>query len=128
MDTYILDTFLLVIILMFIIAIINYHYAKYRSIQKKYWSTNNIKTGNNELKKVWIKNHTFYCFEDIIIIEDFEFGKIILDKELSENILIYDVLYKPLISAKPLRIMFDNVDGFIWDYNGTKHLALFNIY
>ena len=52
MDSYILDTFLLVIILMFIIAIISYHYAKDRSIQKKYWSTNNIKTGNNEFKKV----------------------------------------------------------------------------
>ena len=38
---------------------------------------------------------------------------------------IYDVLYKTLIGAKPLRVMFDKVDGIVRDYNGTKYLALF---
>ena len=38
---------------------------------------------------------------------------------------IYDVLYKTLIGAKPLRIMFDKVDAFVRDYNGTKYLVLF---
>ena len=38
---------------------------------------------------------------------------------------IYDVLYKTLIGAKPLRIMFDKVDGIVRDYNGTKYLVLF---
>ena len=32
---------------------------------------------------------------------------------------------KTLIGAKPLRIMFDKVDGFIRDYDGTKYLVLF---
>ena len=34
----------------------------------------------------------------------------------------YHVAYKTLIGAKPLRIMFDKVDGFIRDYNGTKYI------
>ena len=64
---------------------------------------------NNELKKVNIKSRMFY-FNDIIEIEDFDFVNILLDKKAYENILIYDVLYKPL------RIMSDNVDEFIRDY------------
>ena len=65
---------------------------------------------NNELKKVNIKSRMFY-FNDIIEIEDFDFVNILLDKKAYENILIYDVLYKPL------RIMSDNVDEFIRDYS-----------
>ena len=41
------------------------------------------------------------------------------------NILIYDVLYKKLISGKPLCVMCDKVDGFVRDYNRSKYLALF---
>ena len=40
--------------------------------------------------------------------------------------LIYDVSYKILIGAKPLHIMFDKVNGFIRDYDGTKYLVLFS--
>ena len=29
--------------------------------------------------------------------------------------------------AKSLRIMFDKVDGFVWDYHGTKYLAFFGL-
>ena len=68
---------------------------------------------NNELKKVNIKNHMFYYFNDIIETEDFDFVDILLDKKSYENILIYDILYKPL------RIMSDNVDEFIRDYGGA---------
>ena len=39
-NCYILHTVLLVVILLNIIAIICYHYAKHRSKQKKYWLTN----------------------------------------------------------------------------------------
>ena len=38
--------------------------------------------------------------------------------------MIYDILYKTLIGAKPLCIMFDKVDGFINDYDRTKYLVL----
>ena len=32
---------------------------------------------------------------------------------------------KSLIGAKPLRIKFDQVDGFVKVYDGTRYLALF---
>ena len=48
MDCYIFNTVLLVIILLFTIAIIWYHYAKHRSKRKKYWHNSNIKMENNE--------------------------------------------------------------------------------
>ena len=71
------------------------------SKQKKYWHSNNIKRRkNNEPEKVAITNHTCYYFDDIIKIEHFDFN-VLLDEELYEKILIYDVLYKNLIAAKP---------------------------
>ena len=50
-----------------------------------------------------------------------------MDEKSYENILIYDVLYKTLVAAKPLRINFDNVDEFIRDNDGTKYLVLFGL-
>ena len=38
--------------------------------------------------------------------------------------MIYDVLYKTLIGAKPLSIRFDKAHGFIRIYDGTKYLVL----
>ena len=42
-----------------------------------------------------------------------------------ENILVYNILYKNLIDAKPLHIMYDKVEGFIRAYDGTRYLVLF---
>ena len=42
-----------------------------------------------------------------------------------ENILVYNILYKTSTGAKPLRIRFDKIDGFIRVYNGTRYLVLF---
>lgn len=36
-----------------------------------------------------------------------------------------DVLYKTMIGAKPLDIMFDKVNGFITDYDEVKYLISF---
>ena len=39
--------------------------------------------------------------------------------------MIYNILYKILIGAKPLRIRFDKVDGFLRVSNGARCLILF---
>ena len=44
-----------------------------------------------------------------------------------KNILIYDVAYKTPYGAKPLRIVFDKVDGYLRKYDKTKDVALFNL-
>ena len=41
--------------------------------------------------------------------------------------MIYEVPYKTLIRAKPLRIMFDKVNEFIRNYHRTKYLVLFDL-
>ena len=43
------------------------------------------------LKKIDIKNCTCYYFHDIIEIEDFDFGDILLDEKSYKNTLIYDI-------------------------------------
>ena len=52
-------------------------------------------------KFYWVKNHT--------------------------NILLYDISCKILIGAKPLRVMFNIVDRFLRDFDGTKYLVLFGV-
>ena len=49
-----------------------------------------------------------------------------IDEKSCKNILVYDISYKNLIVAKPLLIWFDNTDGFIKVYDGTKNLVLFS--
>ena len=36
-------------------------------------------------------------------------------------------MYKILITAKPLRIRFDKIDGFIRIYDGTRYLVVKNM-
>ena len=80
---------------------------------------------NTEFKKVRIKNRTCYYFDDIIKLEDFDLDNILIDEKSHENILIYNISYKTLIDQKPLRIRFDQIDGFIIIYDGTRYLTLF---
>ena len=78
------------------------------------------------INNINIKNHTCYCFDDIIRIADFYFDIILLDKKSYENVLVYNISYKSLIFAKLLRIRLDKIDGFIKVYDGTVYLVLFD--
>ena len=83
-----------------------------------------------ELKKIGIKKSTCYYFKGIIRAWDryidIDFSGISLDeklyKEKYENILVYDISYKT--SAKPFRIRYDEIDGFIKIYTATRYLVL----
>ena len=63
-------------------------------------------------------------FDDIIKIEDFNLHNILIDQKSCENVLVCNISYKNLIT-KTLRIRFDEIDGFIRVYNGTRYLVLF---
>ena len=39
---------------------------------------------------------------------------------------VYDILYKTSTGAKPLRFMFDKIDGFIKVHNRIRYVVLFN--
>ena len=60
---------------------------------------------------------------------DIHSADILLDEksyETYENILIYDISYKTSTGAKPLRIRFYEIDGFIKIYDGIRYLVLFD--
>ena len=80
---------------------------------------------NDELKEIDIKNHTSYCFNDIIEIKYFDPDNILIDEKSYENILVYNISYKSLIHSKPLRIRFSKMEEFIRIYYGTRYLLLF---
>ena len=52
----------------------------------------------------------------------FNFNDILLDEKIYENILIYDISYKMFMIAKPLRIRFNEIDGFIKIWNAICNL------
>ena len=54
---------------------------------------NKLKTSNN-VKDINIKNHTYYFFDDIISIKDFDPNKIKTDEKSYKNILIYYIAYQ----------------------------------
>ena len=61
---------------------------------------------------------------------DIDFDDILLDEQsykTYENVLIYDISYKILIGAKPLRIRFNEINGFIKVYDGIRHQVLFGL-
>ena len=70
----------------------------------------------DELIEIDIKNRTCHCFDDIMKVEEIDFDNILSEEEsykTYENILIYYISYKTFMGAKPLRIRFDEIDGFI---------------
>ena len=60
---------------------------------------------NDELKDIYLKNRTSYFFDE----NSYE-----------------SISYKNFMGAKPLRIRFDKIDGFIKIYDRTRYLALFS--
>ena len=61
----------------------------------------------------------------IIKIEDFNLDNILIDEKSFKNILVYNTSYKTSIDAKPSRIRYNKIDGFIRFYDGTRYLVLF---
>ena len=39
--------------------------------------------------------------------------------------MVYDISYETFIGAKPMRIRFVQVNGFVKGYDGTRYLILF---
>ena len=76
----------------------------------------------NGFKEVY---RTYYYFDDIIKIEDFNVDNILINEKSNKNVLVNDISNKNLFGSKPLPIRFDEVDGFIRVYDGTRYLTLF---
>ena len=56
---------------------------------------------------------------------EFDLCNTLIEEKSYKNVLVYDISDKALIGAKPLRIRFKKIDGFIRVYDGTRNLILF---
>ena len=65
------------------------------------------------LKKVILK---------IMEVHDINVDRILLDEKSYKNILVYNILYKKFMDAKPFRIRFNKVDDIIKLYDGIRYL------
>ena len=83
-------------------------------------------------KQISIKNRTYYFFNDMINIKDFDSSQLNIDKKSYKNIDIYyngyitrkgisD--YENINSVNPLYLIIGEVDGYIEKNNGNKYLT-----
>ena len=82
------------------------------------------------VKDINIKNHTYYLFDDIINIKDFDPNIIKRDEKLHKNIFIYYIGYVTIkkdlkiYSVNSLYFIFGKVNGYFQEINGNKYLML----
>ena len=75
---------------------------------------------SNNVEDINIKNHTYYFFDDIINIEDFDPNNFKIDEKLYKNILIYYIAYVTIKDSKdvninsvnPLYFIFNKMNGY----------------
>ena len=87
---------------------------------------------SNKVKDIDIKHRTYYFFDDIINIKNFDPHNIKIDEKSYKNILIYyigyvtikDSKYVKIDSVSPLYLIFNKVNGYFEEINGNKYLAL----
>ena len=82
---------------------------------------------NDKLKEIDIKNCTCYHFDEITKSEDFDLDNVLVNEKSYKNILVYNILYKTLISDKPLHIKFDKIDGFMMEVDICYYLEVKNM-
>ena len=82
------------------------------------------------VKDINIKNHTYYLFDDIINIKDFDPNIIKRDEKFYKNIFIYYIGYVTIkkdlkiYSVNSLYFIFGKVNGYFEEINGNKYLML----
>ena len=82
------------------------------------------------VKEIFIKNQTYYFFNDIISIENVDPNNIKIDEKSYKNILIYYIGYVTIKkylkfnSVDPLYLMFNKMNRYFEEINGNKYLML----
>ena len=85
---------------------------------------------SNKVKDINIKNQTYYFFNDIIDIENFDSNNMKIDENSFKNILIYYIAYVgikeyiKIYSVNPLYLLFRYVNGYFGKINGNKYFSL----
>ena len=82
------------------------------------------------MKEINIKNRTYYFFDDMIHIKNFNANLLKVDKKLFKSIGVYyigyitkkDSKYVNIHSINPLYFIVDRVDGFVEEKERNKYL------
>ena len=76
-----------------------------------------------------IKNRMCYYFDNIMEVDEYiTVDIILLDEKSYKDTLVYNILYKNYMDAKPLHIRFNKVDGIIKVCNEVRYLELLSSY
>ena len=80
-------------------------------------------------KQLNIKSRTYYFYNDLINLKDFDPSLLKLDKKLSMDTSTYYIGYvtKPecsINSVNPLYLLISELDGFIKEKEGSKYLNI----
>ena len=85
-----------------------------------------------KVKQIEIRNRTYYFYNDIINIEEFDSNLLKIDKKSYKDIDIYYIGYitikkigdcENIYSVNPLYLIIGKVDGHIEENNGNKYLV-----
>ena len=85
-----------------------------------------------KVKQIEIKNRTYYFYNDIINIEEFNSSLLKIDKKSYKDIDIYYIGYitikkigdcENIYSVNPLYLIIGKVDGHIEEKNESKYLV-----
>ena len=87
---------------------------------------------SNKVKDIDIKNRTYYFFNDVINIENFDLNNIKIDEKSYKNILIYyigyvtikDSKYVSIYSVNPLYLIFRYVNGYFEEQKKMKNCGV----
>ena len=74
----------------------------------------------NSVKDIYIKNRTYYFFDDMVNIKSLNPNKIKVDEKPYKNILIYNIAYMTdkdfsyvkIDSVNPLYLIIDKINGY----------------
>ena len=84
-----------------------------------------------EVKQINIKNRTYYFYNDIIDLKDFDAKLLKIDKKSYKNIDIYYIGYitikktddyESIYSVNPLYLHINHASGYMEEENGNKYL------
>ena len=85
-----------------------------------------------EVKQINIKNRTYYFYNDIIDLKDFDARLLKIDKKSYKNIGIYNIGYitikkiddyENIYSVNPLYLIVDHASGYIEEKGVNKYLV-----
>ena len=85
-----------------------------------------------KVKQIEIKNRTYYFYNDMINLKNFESNLLKIDKKHYKGIDIYYIGYitikkigdcENIYSVNPLYLIIGKVDGHIEEKNGSKYLV-----